>query len=248
MSTTDTATRQALKQRPDVPDDDIDDLIAIAAELQDRDRAQADRASLSEVEAVAGELDIEPRYVEEALGELQRRREADAAAARERTATLRKAGLGAAGLVGCLLLLVGLSAATAVPSLRSTDTELQFATSQLDVVIDRQAALAPQLVALAGGRAADLDEAVAALQAADSVPERLAASDALGRRMAETLSALPPTDDASTQLRLNLQHEITGTTNRVATERQRYEAAKVAHDRARQGLRAGLATSLGLAD
>jgi len=241
------STREALQQRPDIPDEDIDDVIAIAQELQDADRARADHASLAEVEEVAGELDIDPAYVEEALGELMRRR-ADAAADQEQQdATRRRLLLGGAATVGGTLLLGMLWVATALPGLWSSAADLDRATAQLDVVIDRQASLAPQLVALAGGEAAGLTTAVQAVRDADTVPDRLAAADALGTAMATALAALPPGDDAAQQLRLNLQYEITGTANRIATEQARYEAARVVHEQAHAGLRAGIATSLGLA-
>jgi len=240
-------TRQTLLQRPDVADDDVDDVIAIAAELQDADRRAAEGATVQQVEAVADELDIDPAYVDEAIGELARRRD-DAAAAAAQEQAVRRQLLrgGAAGTAGLLLLLL-LWVGSALPGLWSTAAAVDAAEARLDVVIDRQASLAPQLVALAGGEAGELSDAVAAVRAADAVDERLQAADALGTQMATVLAALPPTDDASTQLRLNLQYEVTGTANRIATERQRYEQARAAHAAARQGLRARLATTLGLA-
>lgn len=48
--------------------------------------------------------------------------------------------------------------------------------------------------------------------------------DALG---GQALAKLPATDDESaTQVRLNLHYEPTGFDNRLATERERYEAAQ----------------------
>mgnify|MGYP000433104429 CR=1 FL=1 len=241
------STRETLLQRADIPDADVDDVIAIAAELQDADRAAAEGASLEEVEQVAGELDIAPAYVEEALTELKRRREDAAADAAQQAALRKQVLLGGAGLLagGALLLLLWVG--SALPGLWSTAAELDASEAQLNVVIDRQASLAPQLVALAGGEASEVSEAVQAVRAAEGVDERLVAADALGTQMATALARLPPTDDASKQLRLNLQYEITGTANRIATERQRYEQTRAAYEHTRSGLRAAVATSVGLA-
>ncbi len=246
-----TQLRSELLARPDVPDEDIDDLIALAQELQDADEEAAEGASLAEVQDVARELDIAPAYVEKALGELTRRRQEAAAAAEaaeERQQGLVKlAGAGAAALVG-LLLLTGLWVASAVPGLRAAAGELAAAEAQLDAVIDRQAGLAPQLVSLAGANGRGLEEHVKAVRGAEDVQAKLEASDALGQAMAERIAALKPTDASSQQLRLNLQYEITGSANRVATERARYEQARVAYDQASHGLRASLARGVGLVD
>ncbi len=250
-----TTVREQLLRRPDVPDDDIDDVIAIAQELQDAEREAAEGATLDEVKQVASELDIAPTYVEKALAELTRRREqamADAAAAKqdavERRASVMKVGAGFGALVLGALALALLFVGSAAPGLRAARHELHAAEAQLDAVIDRQASLAPQLVSLAGGDGHGLEAQVKAVKAAQGLSEKLDASDALGAAMAERIAQLKPTDEASQQLRLNLQYELTGTANRIATERQRYEQARVAYDDASHGLRASLARSVGLVD
>jgi LemA protein len=250
-----TQLRTTLLERADVPNDDIDDVIAIAQELQDAQRAEADGASLADVQDVARELDIDPAYVEQALTELTRRREeaqeadeaqAEAAAA-QRAAVGRAAGVGLAGLLG-LLVLAMLWVGTAVPGLRTASLEVATAEAQLDAVLDRQAGLAPQLVSLAGGDARGLQSHLDAVRSAPDVQAKLQASDALGAAMAERIAQLKPTDEASQQLRLNLQYEITGSTNRVATERARYERARVAYEQRSHGLRATVARTMGLVD
>ncbi len=241
------SVRERLLQRPDVPDEDVDDLVAIAAQLQDEARADDGRATVEDVQRVAGELDIAPEYVEQALGELQRRREEAKAEEEARSAMLRTAGLSIAGVAVCLVLFSGLWVATAVPGLRSTAAELDSAEAQLEVVLDRQAALAPQLVALAGGDASGLQAQVDAVRQAESLDARVERSSELATAMATMLARTRPTDEASMQLRLNLQYEVTGSANRIATERQRVEQARVAYEAAHSGLRASLATGLGLA-
>ena len=63
----------ALKARQDVDDDDIPEIIGIAQELQSQAADEDDDLSVEEVEDVARELGIDPKYVEEAIAEKERR-------------------------------------------------------------------------------------------------------------------------------------------------------------------------------
>lgn len=222
-------TRRRLVERNDVDNADIDDIIEIAARLQDDDEAAEDRASVEEVEAVAEELDIDPAYVEQAIEVLAtQRREAALRAVRTRGQLQR----GALVLAAIVLLVAGgwwVSNQARTARVRAAQTTLDQAETQLDAVLQRQATLAPQLVALAGGDATALTSAVTALREADTIEAKLDASETLSLRMATTLGSLPRVDE---DVRLNLQHELTGTQNRISVERQRYQAAKLARDEA----------------
>jgi hypothetical protein len=225
------ATREDLLRRPDVPNEDIDDLIGIAQELQDAER-RARGASVAEVEAVAAELEIDPAYVQQAIDVLRDRRAQDAEAAAARSASTRRALLiGGAALLGVLGVGGGVGAVSASRG-SAARQELARAEANLDVVLQRQAALAPQLVAIAGGEAEGL-EALAAKVREGTVEERMRASEALGAELAKRLGALPPaTTDAAAQQRLSLQHELSGAQNRITVERRRYEEARLAAEQA----------------
>ncbi len=247
-------TRDALVQRADVPDTDIDEIIEIAARLQDEEAAAKPMASVQDVEAVAAELDIDPSYVDAAINTLAERRAAEAAAAEEAaenvaavTATAGALGLGvvAMGVGGVFLILVVLGGLTLSADSRM-DTALaeqQRAEVNLDTVLDRQAALAPQLMALAGGDAKALTDKAETLRNAPDIESKLAASDALGVALANALGGLPPTQS---QARDDLRHEIAGTANRINVERRRYEDAKLTYETASTGIGAGMARGLGL--
>jgi hypothetical protein len=252
------STREILRSRPDVPDEAIDDIIAEAARLQDADQDAASGPTTDDVRAVAAELDIDPRYVDEAIASLADRRaaqEADAAAAtviqQERAARRRKllvsGGISVAALLGLVLLgTLGLGWSSA-RAMYAADDRLAAADANLLVVQQRQATLAPQLVALAGGQAATLTEQATALQRASSPEERQQASDALGLAMATALGSLPPTTDpASSQQRADLQHEVAGITNRLTVEARRVADARVARDQAHRGTGARIARGIGL--
>ncbi len=249
--------RDELLRRGQVPASEVDDVIAEAGRMQEHDRAlEEHRATRDELDRVASELDISPEYVERALKKREEDRkaaeveaaaaaaEAKAAAARRRTMTL-----GALGLVGALGLgALGLGALGAGAVSGAADDAAQ-AEAQLTTVLERQASLAPQLVGLAGGDPGELSSLASKVREADDMAERLSASDALSVEMATTLGALPPPEnDASAQLRLNLQYEVTGSQNRITVEARRYKEAVARWEQAADSLTGGLAVSLGLAE
>jgi hypothetical protein len=248
--------RSTLRARPDIPDEDIDDIIGIAAELQAHDRAASEGATLAEVEAVARELDVDPQYVDDALEELNRRRAAAAAtsqkAALQAQERKSKAGIGAVtALVAGLLLLGGLGVAVQAASqdLAAAAANVEHARSYLDGVLDRQAALVPQLVALSGGDPEPLRAAADQLRAADSLDARLDASRALDAELARTLASLPPpANETEGVQRLGVQHELTGVQNRLQVESQRYRDAEQDWAQAKRGALAGVALQLGLVE
>ena len=228
-----TPTREALQGRADVDNADIDDIIGVAFELQQESEDAQDRASVAEVEAVAQELDIAPQYVEQAIAVLGARREEAMDAARKEELQAgerrRKAGIVAgtvlamlgAGLAGQLYLVN-----RAAAELNAYATEVHHSAEYLDVVLDRQAAVVPQLIALSGGDPAPLKVAVEAMRSADDVSARLEASRALDDALTQVLVALPPpADDTEAVQRLGLTHELTGIQNRRSTESRRYRDA-----------------------
>jgi len=253
------STREALLQRNDVPDEDIDDIIEIAAQLQDAERDVPKRASVEDVRKVAAELDIDPKHVQAAIAKLEQSRAEQAAQAEQQAAasarTAKTIGLVGVGLIALLVLgglgatgVVGAVTLSASSSMSSARVDQRRAEAKLAAVLDRQATLAPQLIALAGGDAAELNAGVAQLRDAPDIQAKLAASDALGLAMATALGALPPaTDPATQQSRADLQYEVSGIANRITVERRRYDEASLRYDEASTGIGAGIARQVGLA-
>lgn len=233
--------------------EELDDVVGLAAELQDQARAEAAQPTVSDVVEVARELDVDAKYVEEALRERERRkaeeqraRDEAAEAARQRSAWWRKVG-GAAAVVALASSLLGGvvgggSALVASSRMSAAHQETVAAELSLGAALDREQALVPTLVALSGGR-------VEAPAPAADLAGKLAASDALSRTLADTLADLPaPPDDAAAQRRTELQYELTGTRNRITVERRRWEQAQAAEAAAGRGLGAAVARTVGLAD
>lgn len=249
------ATRRRLLERADIDNDDIDDIIGIAAELHQAEVEAAEGASIEEVQAVAEELDIPGEYVEQAIALLHSRREQ--AMDRDRKTELRAGerrrvmGIVAVS-VACMLLgtavVVGTAVTDAADLLATAATNIEQRASYVELVLDRQAGLVPQLVALSGGDPGDLMPLATTLSQGGTLEERLEASKALDLALGATLADLPaPRDETEAIQRLGLTHELTGVQNRRGTEMGRLENARGDWDRARRLKGAGLALALGMA-
>lgn len=246
------ATRDALRRRADVAEADIDDIVAIAAELQEADRPTG--ATLAEVQAVARELDIAPEYVERAVQELEARRSRQGEEDRRqalRNAERRRIAAIAVGAGALVLLLLAstplLLAFVAASDIDAATANLEQREAYVGLILDRQAALVPQLVALSGGDAAALESALDAVRTANDLPSRLDAARALDAALARVLSTLPPPrGDADAMQRLGLQHELSGIQNRLGTEIRRLEDARRQLEQARSQPGAGVASLLRL--
>ena len=249
--------RETLRNRPDVPNEDIDDSIEIAARRQDEQRAHAEgHATVEEVEKVAAELDIAPEHVEAALGELKARRAAATAQeAEQKRQWQRLAGrlgavlLGTVGLVASLGVVVGVLAWVGAQDVSSARAEALTAEGRVTAAIERQASLAPQLAGLAGASGGELSALQAAVREAPDLSARLAAADALSAAMAARLGALPPAESAAEQtLRVQLTDEISGSQNRVGVELGRYREAEARWRLEAESSLGSLGVGLGLAE
>jgi hypothetical protein len=248
------SVRETLLARPDIPDDEVDDIVAIAARLKDEDPARAGGATEAEVAEVAAELDIEAEYVQAALEQWRTdkidRVEADKLAAQARkAASARRKALMWGVLASIVLIAMGSLGLATLGAARINGAHHHVVTTQaqLGVVLERQAALAPQLVALGGGDPTEIAALAADVGSTGDMESRLSNSRALGLAMAKEMNGTHHGSRAELQILLNLQHEVTGTQNRISTESRRYRAAQAAHREVAGGLTGWLATGYGLA-
>ena len=246
--------REKLLKNPKVPDALVDDVIHRAQGLKDAETAKGEGASVAEIQAVAAELGIAPEHVEDALSQLRSeakdekaeealQRELEAQKAKARSAMLRRIGIFAGAGLALVAALTGAMGMIGRSSLQQVHAQRGQAEAALVVQLDRQAALIPQLVALGGGESAALDQAQESLKQAETVAQRMAASQELSVAAAQALAG-SQMDEAT---RLNLQYELTGATNRITTEQRRYNEAEAAYLSAASALPAQVAISLGMA-
>jgi LemA protein len=251
--------REALAQRAGVRVEDVDDVIGLAGRLQEDERA-ARGASVDEVKAVASELDIDPRFVEAAIQRLKddrARAESDRVAAAESDKAAGAARKRIAAIVAVVFAVVvgisGISAAgmvtTSAHRVHDQQVETTRTSGDLAVVLDRQLALVPQLIALAGGDVGKVEEARKLAMDATTLDERLRRSLDLEAAIGEAVGALPPSDDPDTiQQRKDLRYELVGSRNRIDTERRRWEEARGAWETVAQTPGGRMAVGLGLAE
>ncbi|MCA9492202.1 MAG: hypothetical protein KC621_19855 [Myxococcales bacterium] len=247
--------REALAARPDVAEGDIDDIIGIASELQQADRDAAERPTADDVKAVASELDIDPAYIDAAIAELGRRRTERARVDRlvtlQAAETRRRLTVGALVVCAVVALLFGGQVAVAWSASRDLSAaraNLEATATYVEVVLDRQAALVPQLVALGGGDPAAVQVAANELSQGGAIDVRLEASRKLDQELSAVLADLPPPrDETEATQRLGLTHELSGIQSRRSTELQRLADARRQWEVATSRPGAGFALRLGLA-
>ena len=114
----------------DLTYDDVDDVIEIAARKK---QAAADRLSLEDLQEVADELAIAPEHVEDAVRELERRREEQDQLEEQRRQLFRKAAIA----VGAVVLVVAGLMVYGQSRLRGDLNEARQQQSQVANVVDR---------------------------------------------------------------------------------------------------------------
>lgn len=246
--------REKLLKNPKVPDSLVDDVIHRAQGLKDAETAKGEGASVAEIQAVAAELGIAPEHVEDALSQLRSeakdekadealQQELETQQAQARSAMFRRIGIFAGAGLALVAALTGAMGMIGRSSLQQVHADRGQAEAALVVQLDRQGALIPQLVALGGGQSSALDQAQESLKQAETIDQRMEASQELSVAAAQALAG-SQMDEAT---RLNLQYELTGATNRITTEQRRYNEAEAAYLSAASALPAQVAISLGMA-
>jgi LemA protein len=146
---------------------------------------------------------------------------------------MKKAAVGLGILAVVLLVVFGGSFVSRRNEMVTLKENIKGAWAQVDTVIQRRADLIPNLVNTVKGYAAheqkvleDLSNARAQLAGARNPTERIAANTQLEGALSRLLVVVEnyPNLKADQQF-LRLQDELTGTENRIAVERRRYNGA-----------------------
>ena len=239
-----TRIKAKLHERSDVPDDDIPEIIALAEKLQDTADGEWGDVSPDELKEVARELDIRPEFVDEAIEGLASKRALERSEAKNRSQRRRKVFQGVVVALLALLLGAGALGVSGAGAVSARHAEVAQAEAAVEVVLERQASLAPQLLALSGGDPSSLDAAVTKVHQGGDIEAKLRASSELGTAMAKQLAE---TEATATGLLQDLGYELTGTQNRITTETRRLRKAQASHQLTASGFRGKVAISLGLA-
>ena len=128
-----TKTHEALLRRKDIPDAEVDDIVAIAAQLQDDSRPSEPTATVDDIKRVASELDIDDQFVEAAIAKWRSGEQTKSVA--DRRARMRKNGIRI--LVGllCVTIILGTLGALAFGVLTSLGPTAELVATGAVIVV-----------------------------------------------------------------------------------------------------------------
>lgn len=195
--------------------------------------------SLNELIAAGSEASIPPEVMQRAYAELQAEQRQKAIAANQRRAAIKKGSAIAAAGTLATLFFTALWTSSVYNTLNAAQGTVSGKWAQVENQMQRRADLIPQLTNIADSYAdreatviVALNDSRQAYLSASTVTERSAADT----EMKEAIAAFQTFAANSTQLQsnelfINLQYEIAGTENRIATERMRYNQAVETYNR-----------------
>lgn len=185
--------------------------------------------SVEALQQAGKEVSIPPELIEKAIQEVRekhQRQEIEQQQAQEKNKVLQKVGLGIAGVILLWSILI-------YNSIASHKQSVNASWAQVENQMQRRADLIPNLVAVTNAQAKQEKEIIQLLiqsresyLQANSIPEKIAASTQIST-VIQQLNQYAATNPQlqSSQTFSNLQYELAGTENRIATERQRYNQA-----------------------
>lgn len=200
-------------------DDELKELVGRALTAA---RKREGSLTSQDVAAIAAELGLAPADVDAARAELTREREEVARRAEHRARWIRRLRRWALLAAGATAAVTVLSVWSASTRLQQLESEARTAEARLEAVLDRQARLAPQVVALAAGDGDSLRAAAAAVEQARSMDDRLEASRAFAAAIARAVAAGAAADAVRDERWRDLGYELTGSENRISVETQRW--------------------------
>ncbi len=219
-----------------IPEDLMPEVMALASRLY---AEQNQGYSMSELMAAGSEVQIPPHLIQQALQQLQAERETQRIQQEQAAARKRQVTWVLAGMAGVLLIWgVG-----TYNLLASEAGNVEAAWAQVENQLQRRADLIPQLVQVTQASARHDQEIVAQLTQsrqqylnAQTPEQQLLATSEMNRAIAafQSYAVRDPQLQAS-QAFSNLQYEMAGTENRIATERRRYNQAVQRYNRQVRG-------------
>jgi LemA protein len=215
-----------LKNDGQIPEEMADEVLALASRLYTE---QLNSYSLSQLIEAGSEAQIPPEFVAQAMQELQERKIRENLAKQERENVVKQSLAIVAGTLLAGSVWVGWTYNT----IASSENQVAAQWAQVENQLQRRADLIPNLVEITQAYAQQERELIALLlesrQAylnAVTPEQKQVATERVDRAIAQFqvyVRAHPQLQ--SSQLFSNLQYELAGTENRIATERRRYNLA-----------------------
>lgn len=210
---------------PRIPEEIADEVFQVASQLY----AQAQSSySLEDLQKAGQQVNIPPELIEKALQQVQEQKRLEKEQRRQQQQQQQKIKLIAAG-VGVIAILWGV---LTFNGLNGASQKVNAAWAQVENQLQRKADLIPQLVSVTNAQAQHEKDLVKTLLLsreaylkANTQGEKVSASQQIDQALQRLNSYATQSALGSSQGFINLQYEIAGTENRIATERKRYNEA-----------------------
>lgn len=190
--------------------------------------------SASELVAAGKEVDIPAEFIQQAILDVQGKHKQQLQQQQQLTHLRQKILIAATGVVAAL----SVWSAWTYNSIQNSNSKVQAAWAQVENQLQRRADLIPNLVNVTQAYAKQEKELVSLLVRSHEAYLQAATSDQKAAATVQVNQAIDRFRDYATtnpqlqssQLFTNLQYEITGTENRLAVERMRYNQAVQAYN------------------
>lgn len=224
---------------PAIPEDLVPAVLEKASRLYQQKTSPDGAFSLEELMAAGADVQIPPALIQQAYEQVQQ----EQLAAEQRQVQRRQTRMTGGAIAAALFLATALWIGSVYNSLSRTKTTVDSQWAQVENQMQRRADLIPQLTQVAqsyAGRETQIIENLSAARAtflsAATVAEQNAADQEMKGAIANFQSfAVNNQQLQSSQLFVNLQYEIAGSENRIATERMRYNQAVETYNRSVEG-------------
>lgn len=208
-----------------IPEDMADEVLRVASELYAK---SLNSFSASDLQVAGQEVSIPPEIINQAIEQVKEQRRLEAIQREQARATQKTLSLVGAGLAA-ISVLWGI---TTYNGLNNASQQVDAAWAQVENQLQRRADLIPKLVSVTKAQAKQeqtivrmLTDAQNKLNQANTPNEKLAASDKVSVAIQGFNQYASQTPVGSSNVFSNLQFDIAGTENRIATERRRYNEA-----------------------
>ena len=225
---------------PSIPEDIANEVLGVASEMY----AETQNSySLSELQAAGKEVNIPPEIIEQAITKVKEEKRL----AQEQTLLAQKRNKTLVYIGGALAGLAMLWGIFTYNSLSSSAQRVDAAWSQVENQLQRRTDLIPKLIGVVEAQSTQEKEVIKLLEnarnsylLAETPSDKLKAS----QKITEALQNFERYFGSS-QAYTNLQYEIAGTENRIATERKRYNEAVQAYNQKVKAFPNSLIANLG---
>ncbi len=208
-----------------IPDDIADDVLELASRLYSE---QTNSYSLEELKTAGEQVQIPPEFIEQAVAQVKEQKRLEAQKRLDQQALNQKIKWVSGG-IAVLTVLWGI---VTYNSLNSKSQQVELAWASVETQLQRQADLIPNMINLANLQANQEKEILGILnnsrqsyQKANTIDQKIVAMNQVDQAMQRFNSMKVNPQSSSSQALQDLRFEMSGTVNRIATERRRYNLA-----------------------